>query len=63
MPVRVHKASDYLKPPEDIAAYLNATIEEFNGNPRLLMKAFHNVAAAQGGVTELARRADKRLEL
>ena len=63
MPVKVHKASDYLKTPEDIAAYLNAAIEEFDGKPRLLMKAFRNVAAAQGGVSELVRRADKRLEL
>ena len=58
MPVKVHKASHYLKTPEDIAAYLNAAIEEFDGDPRLLMKAFRNVAAAQGGVSELARRAD-----
>lgn len=60
--VKVHKASDYLKTPEDIAAYLNAAIEEFDGDPRLLMKAFRNVVAAQDGVSELARRADKRLE-
>ncbi len=58
MPVKEHKASDYLKTPEDIAAYLNAAIEEFDGDPRLLMKAFRNVAVAQGGVSELARRAD-----
>ena len=58
MPVKEHKASDYLKTPEDIAAYLNAVIEEFDGDPRLLMKAFRNVAVAQGGVSELARRAD-----
>ena len=58
MPVKEHKARDYLKTPEAIAAYLNAAIEEFDGDPRLLMKAFRNVAAAQGGVSELARRAD-----
>ena len=58
MPVKQHRASDYLKTPQDIAAYLNAAIEEFDGNPRLLMKAFRNVAAAQGGVSEIARRAD-----
>ena len=55
--VQEHRASDYLKTPQDIAAYLNAAIEEFDGDPRLLMKAFRNVAAAQGGVSELARRA------
>ena len=58
MPIKGHKASDYLKTPEDIAAYLNAAIDEFDGDTRLLMKAFRNVAAAQGGVSELARRAD-----
>ena len=58
MPVKEHRASDYLRTPRDIAAYLNAAIEEFEGDPRLLMKAFQNVAAAQGGVSEIARRAD-----
>ena len=57
MPVKEHRASDYLKTPQDIAAFLNAVIEEFDGDPRMLMKAFRNVAAAQGGVSELARRA------
>ena len=56
MPTREHKASDYLKTPQDIAAYLNAAIEEMDDDPRLLMKAFRNVAEAQGGVSELARQ-------
>ena len=46
MPVKEHRASDSLKTPKDIVAYLNAAIEEFDGDPRLLMKAFRNVAAA-----------------
>lgn len=58
MPVKEHRASDYLRAQQDIAAYLNAAIEEFEGDPRLLMKAFRNVAEAQGGVSEIARRAD-----
>ena len=58
MPVKEHRASDYLRTPEDIAAYLNAAIEEYEGDSRLLMKAFRNVAAAHGGVSEIARRAD-----
>ena len=58
MPVKEHRASDYLRTPQDIAAYLNAAIEEFEGDPRLLMKAFRNVAETQGGVSEIARRAD-----
>ena len=49
MPVRAHEASEYLRTPEDVAAYLNAAIEESDGDPRLLMKAFRNVAAVQGG--------------
>ena len=57
MPIKTHNASDFLKTPEDIAAYLNATIEEMD-DPRLLMKAIRNVAEAQGGVSELARRAE-----
>ena len=58
MPVKEHRASDNLRTPQDIAAYLNAVIEEFEGDPRLLMKAFRNVAETQGGVSEIARRAD-----
>ena len=58
MPVKEHRASEYLKTHEDIAAYLNAVIEEMGDDPRLLMKAFRNVAEAQGGVTKLAAKAE-----
>ena len=58
MPVRNHRAADYLKTREDIVAYLNEAIEEMGDDPRLLMKAFRNVAEALGGVSEIARRAD-----
>ncbi len=58
MPVKVHKASDYLKTPEDAAAYLNAALEEMGDDPRLLMKALRNVAEAQGGVSAVARQAE-----
>lgn len=58
MPAKEHRASDYLKTPEDIVAYLNAAIEEMGDDPRLLMKAFRNVAEAQGGVSALAREAN-----
>ena len=57
MPVKAHQASDYLTTPEDVAAYLNAAIEDMGEDPRLLMKALRNVAAAQGGVSALARQA------
>ena len=58
MPLKDHKSSEYLKSPEDIAAYLNAAVDEMGDDPRLLMKAFRNVAEAQGGVSRLAARAD-----
>ena len=57
MPAREHRASDYLKTSEDVVAYLNAAVEEMGDDPRLLMKAFRNVAEAQGGVSALAREA------
>jgi probable addiction module antidote protein len=58
MPIKEHRASEYLKTPEDIAAYLNAVIEEMGDDPRLLMKAFRNVAESQGGVSKLAAKAE-----
>ena len=58
MPVKAHEASEYLRTPEDVAAYLNAAVDESDSDPRLLMKAFRNVAAAQGDVSAIARRAD-----
>ena len=33
IPVKEHRASDYLRTPQGIAAYLNAAIEEFEGDP------------------------------
>ena len=57
MPVKAHQAGEYLTTPEDVAAYLNAAIEEMGEDPRLLMKALRNVTAAQGGVSALARQA------
>ena len=58
MPVIEHNPSDYLNTPEDIAAYLNAAIEEMGDDPRLLMMALRNVAKARGGISELARQAN-----
>ena len=28
MPVKAHEASEYLRTPEDVAAYLNAAVDE-----------------------------------
>ncbi len=55
MPAKPYKAADHLKTPEDIATYLNVVIEEMH-DPQLLMIAFRNIAEAQGGVSEIARR-------
>ena len=57
VPVKRHRARDYLNTQEEIVAYLNAAVEEMGDDPRLLMKAFRNVAEARGGVSELARQA------
>ena len=57
MPTRKHRASDYLKTPEDIVTYLNAAMEDRDDDPRLLMNALRSVAEARGGLSELARRA------
>ena len=56
MPVREHKDSEYLKAPEDIAAYLNVVFEDSDTDHEDLMIALRNVADAIGGVAELARR-------
>ena len=56
MPVIGHKASDYLKTREDIAAYLNVVCEDSDTDHEDLMIALRNVADAVGGVAELARR-------
>jgi len=49
-----YKTSDYLKTPEDIAAYLNEVLEE--DDPKLLMLALKNVADARGGISALAEQ-------
>ena len=57
MPIIDHEASAYLNTPEEIAAYLNAVVDEMGDDPRLLMIALRNVAKARGGISELAREA------
>ena len=50
MPVREHKAGDYLKTPKDIAAYLNVVFEDSDTDHEDLMLALRNAADAIGGV-------------
>ena len=58
MPVVEHNASDYFRTPEEIAAYLNATIDEMGDDTRLLMMALRDIARAQGGISALASRSN-----
>ena len=59
IPLKPHRASDYLKSPEEAAAYLSATVEEMGDDPLLLMTALRSVAEAQRGVAEVAREAER----
>jgi probable addiction module antidote protein len=49
----VWNSADHLKTPEDIAAYLDAALEE--GDLAFLQKALGNVARSQG-MTEIAKK-------
>jgi len=50
-----YKTSDYLKTPEDIAAYIEAAMED--GDERMILLALREAADSIGGMSELARRA------
>ena len=50
MPMPEHSASDYLSIPQDVAAFFNAAIEDFEGGPWLLVNASQSLAQALGGV-------------
>jgi probable addiction module antidote protein len=48
--------ADYLDTPGRIAAYLDVTIEEANGDQAIILKALNNVARAQKrNMTQLAK--------
>lgn len=53
-PYAVVRLADYLHSPDDVAAYLNAALED--GDERVLLAALRNAAEAIGGVAEVARR-------
>ena len=53
MPLKRHKASDYLNTPEEVAAYLNAAIDDMGDDPRLVVKAFRNVAEVRDPQTSI----------
>ena len=50
-----YKAVDYLKTRKDVAAYLNAALED--GDPAVLLQALRNVAQTKGGMGALAKAA------
>ncbi len=47
MPVKAHRASDYLKSPEDAAAYLNPALEERATTPACSLKALDSVGCGE----------------
>lgn len=47
---------EYLRTPEEMAAYLEATLEEANGDAAFVAKALGNIARAKG-MSEVARDA------
>jgi len=51
-----YDVSDYLRTPEEMAAYLEACIEEADGDAALIAKALGDIARAQG-MTKVARDA------
>jgi len=51
-----YDVSDYLRTPEDMAAYLEACIEEADGDATFIAKALGDIARAQG-MTQVARDA------
>ena len=49
-----YDVAEYLNTPEEMAAYLEACLEEANGDAALVAKALGNIARAKG-MTEIAR--------
>lgn len=49
-----YDVAEYLRTPEGMAAYLEACLEEANGNAAFVAKALGNIARAKG-MTEIAR--------
>ena len=50
----LYDVAEYLRTPEDMAAYLEACIEEANGDAAFIAKALGDIARAQG-MTQVAR--------
>lgn len=52
--IRTHDPVAWIESDDDIAAYLEALLED--GDPRVLRHGLRNVATAMGGMAALARR-------
>ena len=52
--LRHYDSADYLETPEDIAAYLEACLEEGGDDPAYLVRALGTVARCRG-MTQLSR--------
>lgn len=50
----LYDVAEHLRTPEDMAAYLEACIEEANGDAAFIAKALGDIARAQG-MTQVAR--------
>lgn len=49
-----YNSGDYLKTPKDVAAYIEAVLEE--DDPKLLLAALRDVTESQGGMTMMAEK-------
>ena len=56
-----YDVGEYLRTPEEMAAYLEACLEEANGDAAFVAKALGNIARAKG-MTQVARDACVSLE-
>ncbi len=52
--------ADYLESPQDMAAYLDAILED--QEPRLLLAALQDIARAKGGMTWLSKQTGQSRE-
>ncbi len=55
-----YNTSDYLNSPEEVAAYIEAVLEE--DDPALLLLALRNVAESQGGIAMMAKQSGSSRE-
>lgn len=54
--LRTYDVSNHLRSPEEMAAYLEASIAESNGDPAFIARALGDIARAKG-MSDVARRA------